>query len=76
MLALWSIANVTYSLQGVCLLNFGVKDDGHCSSGYTSESFTKPLVSLEFLLIASSIEITGLLMLAKERKVGTKKPFS
>jgi hypothetical protein len=76
MFALWCLANLAYSVQGVCLLTSDSRDRNQCSTGYSSNSITKPIVSLEFLLIASAIEIAALSMLAYEKKAGARMSFS
>ena len=76
MIALWGLANLAYSVQDVCLLTSDSRNENRCTTGYSSDSITKPIVSPEFLLIASAVEMAGLLMLAYERKIGTKKSFN
>lgn len=56
---LWGLANVAYSIQGGCLLSFHISGAENCLTGYSSNSLTSPIVSVEFLLLSLAITFSG-----------------
>lgn len=60
MLALAGITRLVYNIQGVCLLIAQTSGESICSSGYTSDSLTVPLASIEFLFFSVGLTVVGL----------------
>lgn len=72
MFGLWGVANVVYSIQGVCLDTFHLTGTENCVTGYNSNSLTSPIVSLEFFL-ASIVVLSGGASLWRYGKIKEEK---